>query len=142
MGYVYNYKFMKKVFRTENGKYEQEKKGDRIIGRVYYNPESNKFLQIREKIMSGFKCSHDCDYFSDAKTTIQTQGRFTDEILGFVLVEDIEHFWGAYYDGVGWQVNRGGKEKEYFCEWGDIKKESETYQIEEVCDNCGCGMGT
>ncbi len=100
-------KYLKKEFKYHIGRmYTNLKKEVTRIGNIYYDPEKNKFLELRKITDEYLEFGGYTDYFSSAKTTLGIQRRAFSVLNHLELVNDVENMgnYGIYYDGIGWRT--------------------------------------
>ncbi len=83
---------------------------EQFEGDVYFDPRTNRFIQVRKQTNNKLHCGEFCEYYEDAQTCLLTQTLSRDYLDGLVKVEDIDKFDKAEYDGIGWCIKGTFKE--------------------------------
>ena len=79
----------------------------KYIGKVYFDTNTKRFVQIRRYSSLFTKkmvCSCPCDYYSDATTTIDMRFLSTEYIAKYLIAIDFSDTETFEHDGNGWHI--------------------------------------
>lgn len=72
--------------------------------RVYYDPRTNQFVQVRQRGYELHLCGGFCEYYGSAMTTNTTQLLSEEYLQGCEPVMAVDLCTHAQYDGIGWKT--------------------------------------
>lgn len=75
------------------------------MGSTWYDPKTNRFVQVRLREGKRLICGGFCDYYEDAQTTFSKQVLSPAYFVGTKLADRIDRLKEAHYDGIGWRVH-------------------------------------
>jgi len=96
-----NEKIPEHLLKKENGRYK---------GKVYYDRNKKKFIQIRISFPNSHLqresviCGGWCDYYNDSQTNIELQYVKTEYVSQNFIAVDFSRDDLFYHNGIGWTV--------------------------------------